>query len=135
MFAVGFLTFVGLRILGVKYALTLAVIAGILEIVPVIGPIISSIPAIIIGFTQSPFLGLLVLILYAVIQQSENHIIVPKVMQKTTGLSPVVIVISFLIGAKLLGLLGILLAVPIAVILSVFVDEFISKTVEEGAEE
>lgn len=131
MLAVGILVFVGLKILGIKYALTLAVIAGLLEIVPVMGPLISSIPAIIIGFAQSPILGLLAAILYIVVQQAENHLLVPTVMGKTTGIPPVVVIISLLIGAKLLGILGILLAVPVAVILSVFVEEFVSNKVEE----
>lgn len=131
MLTVGTLSFIGLKFLGIKYALTLAIIAGLLEIVPVIGPIISSIPAIIIGFTQSPVLGLAAAILYIVIQQSENHILVPKVMQKATGLSPVVVVISLLIGVRLLGFLGIILAVPVALILSVFVDELVPQRAKE----
>ncbi len=125
MFAVGTLSFIGLEILGIKYALTLAVIAGFLEIVPLIGPLVSAIPAIIIGFVQAPILGLVVAILYIVVQQAENHILVPKVMEKTTGLSPVVVVLSILIGAKIFGILGIILAVPVAVVLSVLVNEMV----------
>jgi len=131
MLAVGTLIFIGLKILGIKYALTLAIIAGVLEIVPVMGPLISSIPAVIVGFTQTPALGLGAAILYIIVQQSENHILVPKVMQKTTGLSPVVVVIALLVGAKLLGFLGILLAVPVALIASVFIDEFIPQKIKE----
>lgn len=131
MFAVGTLSFLGLWLLGVKFALTLAVIAGILELIPFIGPTISAIPAAFIGFTQSPFLGFAVIALYVVIQQFENHILVPKIMEKTTGISPVVVVLAILVGAKLLGFLGVLLAVPIAVILSVFVQEILDKNNQE----
>jgi len=131
MFAVGTLSFLGLWLLGVKFALTLAVIAGILELIPFIGPTISAIPAAFIGFTQSPFLGFAVIALYVVIQQFENHILVPKIMEKTTGISPVVVVLAILVGAKLLGFLGVLLAVPVAVILSVFVQEILDKNTQE----
>lgn len=131
MFAVGSLSFIGLKILGIKFALILAIIAGILEIVPIIGPTISAIPAIIVAFAQEPMLALLVLILYVVIQQVENHILVPKVMEKTTGVSPVIVILALLIGAKLLGILGIILAVPFSLIVSVFIDELITKTVKE----
>ncbi len=127
MLAVGSLSFIGLTILGVDYALTLAVLAGILEIIPLFGPLFSAIPAIFIGFTQSPTLALLVLALYVGIQQLENHLLVPKVMQKTTGLSPVVILLAVLIGGKLLGFLGIVLAVPLALVVSVFLEEVIEK--------
>lgn len=127
---IGSLSFIGLKILGVEFALTLAVIAGILEIVPIIGPTVSAIPAVFIAFTQAPILGFAVLILYVIIQQLENHIIVPKVMEKTTGISPVVVILALLVGAKLLGILGIILAVPISLIVSVFIDEFIIKKQE-----
>ena len=128
IFAVGSLSFIGLKILGIKFALILAIIAGILEIVPIIGPTISAIPAIIVAFAQEPILALAVLILYVIIQQFENHILVPKVMEKTTGVSPVIVILALLIGAKLLGILGIILAVPISLIVLVFIDELLIKT-------
>lgn len=130
-FSIGILSFIGLKIIGIKFALTLAVIAGILEFIPVIGPVISAIPALFIAFTQSPTLGLIVLILYVGIQQLENHILVPMVMKKTTGLSPIVIILSLLIGFQLLGVLGAILAVPVALIVSIFVDEQVRKNMEE----
>jgi len=74
---------------------------------------------------------LAVAILYIIVQQIENHILVPKVMEKTTGLSPVVVLLSILIGAKILGILGILLAVPVAVILAVFIDEAVLPKVSK----
>jgi predicted PurR-regulated permease PerM len=131
MFVVGLLTFVGLTLLGVKFALTLAIIAGLLELIPFVGPTVAAIPAVIIAFTQSPLLGLLTLGLCILIQQFENHVLVPKIMEKTTGISPVVVVLALLIGAKLLGLLGIFLAVPVAVILSVFVEDVLEKQAEK----
>jgi len=124
MLIVGLLVYLGLTLLGVKYALTLALIAGILEIVPYVGPIISAIPGIILAFLQAPVLGLLVLILYIVIQQLENYVIFPQVMKKTVGLNPIVIIIAMLIGAKLAGILGIILSVPITAAITEFVKDF-----------
>ena len=120
MFIIGLLTFIGLKILGVNYALTLALLAGLLEIIPFIGPIVAAIPAVFIAFFQSPLLALLVIILYVVIQELENYLIVPQVMRKALGLNPIVIIIAILVGAKLAGILGIVLAVPLTGIIAEF---------------
>lgn len=123
MAIVGFLIFLGLYFLGIKYALTLALLAGLLEIIPYIGPVFAAIPAIILAFFQSPFLALLVIILFIVVQQLENYLIVPQVMRKAVGLSPIIVIVTMLIGAKLAGILGIILAVPLtAAIAEVFKD-------------
>jgi len=124
MVIVGVLIYIGLYFLGVKYALTLALIAGILEIVPYAGPIMAAIPAVILAFLQSPLLALLVVILYIVIQQLEGYVIVPQVMKKTVGLSPIVIIIVMLIGAKLAGIMGIILSVPLAAAAAEFFKDF-----------
>jgi predicted PurR-regulated permease PerM len=122
-FVVGVLVFIGLSVLGVRYALALAILAGALEIVPYIGPTISVIPAVIVGFLQAPIIGLLVLALYILVQQIENHVIVPQVMGRVVGLNPVVVILALLVGAKLAGALGALLAVPAAAALSVFIKD------------
>lgn len=121
------LTFIGLSILGVKYALALALLAGLLEIVPYLGPILSAVPAIFVAFVQSPPLALFVVLLYIVIQQTENYILVPKVMGKTVGANPVVILVAVLVGFKLAGIVGMLLAVPIVAAVQVFVNDFIES--------
>ncbi len=125
---VAVLTYVGLLILRVDYALVLALTAGILEVVPYLGPIIAAIPAIFLGFAQSPILALLVLILYFVIQQAENHILVPKIMQKAVGLNPVFCIIALLVGARVGGFVGVLLAIPVATAISVAIEEIYSET-------
>ncbi len=117
MFSVGLLSYIGLLLLGVKFALPLAIIAGILEIVPNIGPIVSAIPAILIAVSVSPVMALSVLILYLVIQQLENNIIVPLVMKKSVGLSPIITIFSLLVGGRLAGVAGAVLAVPIVLII------------------
>ncbi len=124
MFAIAVLTYIGLLILGVKYALVLALIAGLLELIPYAGPIISAIPAVIIAFSISPIKAVLVIIVYFLIQQAENHILVPKVMEKAVGLNPIVTIVAILIGAKLFGIVGAIFSVPVATLLSMFLDDY-----------
>jgi len=120
-FAIGFFTWVGLALLGLPFALPLAVFAGILEIVPTIGPIVSAIPAIIVALTISPGLAISIVIFYILLQALENNLLVPKIMGKAVGLNPIVIIIGVLIGGKFLGILGALLAIPsIAMFIIIF---------------
>jgi predicted PurR-regulated permease PerM len=117
------LTYIGLSILGIKYALFLALIAGILEVVPYVGPFLSAIPAIFFALIQSPALVVGVIVLYVIIQKTEGYILVPKVMEKTVGTSPLVVLLALLIGFKLAGILGLLLAVPLAGAISIVITE------------
>jgi predicted PurR-regulated permease PerM len=117
------LTFIALMILGVKYALVLALLAGLFEVVPYIGPILSAIPAFFFALIQSPALAVGVVVLYILIQKIEGYVLVPKVMQKAVGASPLVILLSLLIGFKLAGIVGLLLAVPVASALLVVIEE------------
>jgi len=110
----------GLWILGVKYAFLIAIVVGMLEIVPFVGPIVAGGLATILALSQSTILGLWTLIFFVAVQQLENHILVPILIKKLVGLNPVAVILSILIGAKLGGVLGILLAVPLAAV----VDEF-----------
>jgi len=123
---VGTLAFVGLSLLGVKYALVLGLIAGILELIPVVGPIFAGALAVSIGLTSSMTTGMYALILFLGIQQLENNILVPLVMRRHTGVHPVMILISILGGAQIAGLVGVLLAVPIAVFLQEMAEEWMS---------
>ena len=125
------LTFIGLTILGVPYALILAFIAGLFEVVPFIGPLLAAIPAVFFAFLQSPFMGISVAILYLIIQELENHLIVPKVMSKAVGLNSLIVIVAILVGAKLGGVVGALLAVPVTTGLSVFLKDFVEKRIEE----
>jgi predicted PurR-regulated permease PerM len=123
---VGLLVFVGLSLLGVKYILVLAVIAGLLEIVPIVGPIFAGALAVSIALTESLPLAIYTLILFLVIQQLENNVLVPLVMRRRTGVHPVMIMVSILAGAQIAGLVGILLAVPAAVFVQEMADEWMS---------
>ena len=111
--------------LGRKIRAGAGFLAGLLEIVPVIGPIISAIPAVFLTLLYSPFKALLVLILFILIQQFENHILVPKVMQKSVGLHPIIVIVAMLMGAKLGGITGALVALPIATVADVISPTYI----------
>lgn len=131
MLIVGTLSYIGLLLLGVDYALALAVMAGILEFIPYLGPIIATIPAAIVGFGMSPVMGIGVVGLYIVIQQVENNIIVPKVMQKAVGLNPVVTLLVVLIGNALFGVLGAIVAVPLTLVLYIIFKRVIVNQQEK----
>lgn len=111
----GILVYLGLTILGVKHALVLAVIAACFEIIPVFGPTLAAIPAVIIAFVSGgATLGFLTVALYAIAQQFENHLIYPLVVTRVVGVPPLLVILALIIGADLAGFLGIILSVPIA---------------------
>lgn len=112
MFAVGLLTFVGLKILNIDSALPLAIIAGLLEIIPNIGPTISAVPAVLVALTVHPILALSTIALYFIVQFIENNFLVPKIMQKAVGINPVVSILGLMVGFKLGGPMGAILAIP-----------------------
>lgn len=124
MLVVGVLDGIALASLGVPYVLVLAVWGGLTEVIPYIGPWLGLVPAVAIGLTISPLTGLLVFIAYVVIQQIEAQFLVPKIMGKAVGLSPVIIILVLLIGAKLFGILGVIISVPVAAAISVIIQEW-----------
>lgn len=131
MFMVGLLSYVGYVILGIEFAPSLAIIAGILEMVPNIGPVVSSLLAGLVGFTVgSPLIGLLAICWGTVVQQLENHFIVPKVMKETVGLNPLVTIMVLLVGSQLGGVLGTILAIPVFLTIQVTFQE-ISKVADK----
>ncbi len=113
---VGIAVFIGLSVLGVHYAFILATAAVLFELVPYVGPIFAGSLAVLTATGQSTTLGLYTLILFIVIQQLESHLLVPAVNKYTTDLNPVIVILSLLIGGKVLGVVGVLLAVPLAVL-------------------
>jgi len=121
---VGAMVFLGLSVLGVKHALALAILASILEIIPIFGPILAAIPAVILGLIQGVDLGLMVLGLFIVIQQFENHLIYPLVVRKVVGIPPLIIILFLIVGATLAGLLGAIIAVPLAVVIVEIASDF-----------
>lgn len=114
---------IGLFFLGVPYFYVLALIAGVGELIPIVGPILSAIPAVAVAFTVSPTMALGVAIFYFLQQQLENHVLVPKVMSRQVGPSASFVIIALLIGGSLLGIVGAILAIPTAAILQVLFEE------------
>jgi predicted PurR-regulated permease PerM len=121
---IGVLTFLGLTILGVRYALLLAIIAGIAELIPVFGPVLSAIPAVAVALIDGgTSLGLMVVALFVIIQQFENHLIYPLVVQKVVGVPPLLVILALLVGGKIAGFLGVILSVPVAAVIQEFVSD------------
>ena len=120
---IGALTAVGFFLMGVPYFFVLAVIAGIGEMIPMVGPLLSAIPAVLVALTVSPGLALAVAGYCLALQLIENNFLVPKVMGQTVGLSAVTVIASLVIGSELLGFVGALLAVPTAAIIQVVFEE------------
>lgn len=119
----GILYYVGLLILGVPSPLALALFGAFTEFIPYLGPMLGGIPIIIVALSVSPVKALLVLGFMILMQQLENQILVPKVMQRAVGINPIVSIVAVLVGAKLFGIVGVLLAIPVATALSVALSE------------
>jgi predicted PurR-regulated permease PerM len=118
---------IGLFLMGVPFFYVLALISGVGEMIPIVGPILSAVPAIAVALSVKPTLALGVIIFFVAQQQLENNILVPKIMQRQVGISPVGVIIALLIGGSLLGVLGAILAVPTAAILQVLFEELVPE--------
>jgi predicted PurR-regulated permease PerM len=135
---IGTVTTVALMILGVRNALFLGILAGILEVVPTIGPIIAMIPAVLIAFFQGStnwaidptIFALIVILVYFGIQQLENHVVVPNVLGASVNLPPVLILAGTIVGASLAGVLGIFLAAPVIATARLFFQFILRKLFE-----
>ncbi|MBI5457051.1 AI-2E family transporter [Candidatus Kaiserbacteria bacterium] len=120
----GVFVYLALTLIGVKHALLLAVLASMFELIPVFGPTLAAVPAVIIGFVDGGLgIGLLIVAVYVVLQQFENHLLYPLVVTKVVGVPPLLVILALIIGAKLAGFLGILLAVPAAAALQEYVKD------------
>lgn len=131
---VGVASYIGLKVIGVEFALVLALLAGMTEFIPLLGPIIAATPAILIALAQSPRLAILVVVLYVVIQQVENYLLVPKVMERSVGLSPLTVLSVILAGTALLGIVGAMLAVPVAIAVKLILEHTIFTGQEARSE-
>ncbi|MDD4412215.1 MAG: AI-2E family transporter [Patescibacteria group bacterium] len=123
-FIIFLFTYIGLSLVGIKYALVLAIIAGVTEAIPYLGPIIASVPGILLALVQSPILAIIVAGMYFLIQQLENNILVPMVMKQAVGLNPIVSIVVLMIGFKLGGVMGAIIAIPVATIISVILKDY-----------
>lgn len=117
--AVAGLTYAGFLFLGIKFPLVLAIIIGITNLIPIVGPIIGAVPAWLVAFLDTPLLSLKVVILIIIIQQIECQLIVPVIIGRSSSLHPLTIILALLLGGKLFGFTGLLLAVPAALVLRI----------------
>lgn len=124
---IGILYFIALTILRVDFALPLSIIGGLLEIIPIFGPILSWIPAAIIALTRSPPTVFFVSIAYLIIQQIEGNVIVPLLFGRVIGVDPLLVLIAIAIGGRLLGFGGVLLAVPLTVVIQIIVEDYLTQ--------
>lgn len=127
MFMIGLGVYIGLRLIGIPYALPLSILSGILEIVPMLGPIISAVPGVLIGFGISPLSGLGVAALYFLVHQLEGYVLVPKIMEKSVGVSPIITLIALAVGARLAGIVGALISVPTVIAIQVLSKKYLIK--------
>jgi predicted PurR-regulated permease PerM len=121
----------GLYLMGVPFFYVLALIAGLGEMIPIVGPILSAVPAVAVALSVKPTLALGVIAFFFAQQQLENHLLVPKIMQRQVGISPVFVIVALLIGGSLLGVIGAILAVPTAAILQVVFEELMNDSSAE----
>jgi predicted PurR-regulated permease PerM len=124
---IGITASIGLWLLGVPYFYVLGLIAAAGEFVPIIGPIVAAIPAVLLGLTQSVHTAVFVIVYFSVQQFIEGNILVPKVMQRQVGVSAWSVIVALLIGSELLGVVGAILAVPSAAIVQVFLQEYLDR--------
>ncbi len=127
MTIIGALSYIGYTILGLRYAVPLAIFAGLLEAVPSIGPTVATALAALVGFTISPLTGILSVVVGTIIQQLENNIIVPRIMKQTVGFNPLVTILLIASGAKLGGVVGAILALPLFLTLQTIFKVLIEK--------
>ena len=121
---IGVLVFLGLTIFNVEHALLLAILAAAFELIPFFGPVLAAVPAVMIAFSSSVTLGLVMIGFYIIIQQFENHLIYPLVVRKIIGVPPLVVILSLIVGTKLAGFMGLIIAVPVATVLLEILSDF-----------
>ena len=132
MVLIGVLTYVLLSLISLfgyhmPYILTLSLIAGLTEFIPYVGPIIGAIPAIFLAYNVSPMFMIVIALTYYGIQTLENNVLVPKIMEKALGLSPIISILVFLVGANLAGIMGAILAIPIATACAEIIKDLMAK--------
>ena len=123
----GFTVWAGLSLLGVHYAFLIAILAGLFELVPFLGPILSGAVAVVSALLTSTTLAFYTLIFFLIAQQFEANILVPLLSRRSVGLHPVIVIVALLIGAEVGGVLGIIIAVPVAAVFQEVVQDWSSK--------
>jgi len=129
------LVYIGLLIIGVPHALLFAVLAGVLELIPLFGATIAAVPAVFVSYiTGGMTPALIVAGLYIFIQQLEGNVIYPIVVKKVVGIPPIISIIALVIGASLAGFLGALVSVPVAAAIIELVSDFEERKIAKASE-
>jgi predicted PurR-regulated permease PerM len=135
MTSIGVLASLGYLVIGLPYPLALGALAGLVEFVPMVGPILGAIPAVVVALSISPQTALLVLVYSIIIQMAENNILVPRLMGRSVGVSPIMVILAVFAFSSLLGITGAFLAIPLAAIFQVLMDHLIMHAGISHAEE
>tara|TARA_Y100001960_G_C14481929_1_gene732246 strand:+ start:24 stop:773 length:750 start_codon:yes stop_codon:yes gene_type:complete len=121
----GFMIWVGLSLVGVPLALAISFLAAIFNLVPYLGPIVGVIPAVLFGFTVSPFTAILAILIFFAANQIEGYVLAPMILSRSVKLHPLTVLLSILVGIGLLGLLGAILAVPVVAFAKLVMNEYL----------
>jgi predicted PurR-regulated permease PerM len=132
MIIVGIMTYIGLRILGIEYALPLAMLSGFFELIPNIGSVAAAVPGVIAGLSISPLMGVSTAACYLVVQQIQNQIIVPQLMKRQIGVNPLIGILGFFAGYQLGGVGGTILAMPLILIIEILAGELLAGRASIG---
>lgn len=133
---IGILSSIGLAVLGIDFAVIIGMLAGFFNLIPYFGPIIGSIPAIIIALINySAWRALAVIVMFLIVQQLDSQVINPYLMRRYVGLHPLLVIFALLAGGLLLGLLGMLIAVPVTAVAMVLTGHLLEKREEALSEE
>lgn len=130
MLFIGVLAGIGYTIMGLKFAFALAVFAGLAELIPIIGPFLGGAPAVLIALTQDVSLTIIVVVYIVILQLVEGNVLVPRIMERAVGVSPLTVIIGILIGSTVAGIGGALLAVPVAAAIQVLINNVLSYNSE-----
>jgi len=125
--SIGIMALIAYLIIGLPNALILALIAGVMEVVPMIGPFLGAIPAAFIALSISPSKLVWVILAMVIIQQLENNLLVPRVMRKAVGVNPFVSLLAIFTFSSFFGIIGALVAIPIAAIIQILLDRFLFR--------
>lgn len=121
---VGVMVYLTMLVLGIKHALLLAILAAVFELIPIFGPILSAIPAVVTGLAdRGAIFAVLIALIYVIIQQFENHLFYPLVVKKIVGISPIVVILALVVGGQLAGFLGLILAIPLSTVLMEYIHD------------
>jgi len=131
---IGILAYIGFLIIGIEYALVLAVFVAVTNVVPIIGPFIGAVPAVLIGAIYSPLMVLKVIIVIVIIQQLDSIVVRPLVLGRKMAISPLAVIMVVLLAGRLWGLLGIILAVPIFTVIKIVATQ-VYETLQDGLKE